>query len=60
MARRMSMRAAEAKIRRLTERIGKDRDALNALIEELEPLRDTCNDALESLEYAADKLSEYA
>lgn len=47
-------------IEKLRTRIGKDRDDLRELISEARELKETCIEAFESLDYAADQLSQYA
>lgn len=45
------------KIERAKVRIGKERDALRDLVDELDSLHDDCSEAFESLEVAVDALS---
>lgn len=58
--RRPSIAIARRQLARLTARIAKDRDALRELIEEMEPLKESCDEAVDDLERAADVLSRYA
>jgi hypothetical protein len=46
-------------VRDCKERIAKERDELRILIEDAETIEQSCEEAIESLEYAADSLSEY-
>lgn len=48
----------KAKIKACIEAIGKQRDLLRQLVEEANENKEACDDAIESLEYAADRLSE--
>ena len=41
------------------KRIAAERDKLRKLISDAEGIAECCDDAVNSLEYAADKLSEY-
>lgn len=49
----------EKKIAACIARIAAERDKLDALLEEAESVRDSCRDAVESLESARDTLSQY-
>lgn len=48
-----------AKVRAAKARIAKERDGLRSLIDELEDLHGSADDAVDALEEAADRLSEY-
>jgi len=47
------------KIKYHKNEIAKHRDALRALLDETNSITDSCDDAIASLEYALDSLSEY-
>jgi hypothetical protein len=49
----------EKKIAACIARIGKERDKLDALLDEAESVRDSCREAVEQLESARDTLSQY-
>lgn len=49
----------ETKINRAKAKIAKDRDELRALLEEANDITETCDEAIEALESAADSLSKY-
>ncbi len=53
-----TVKAFDKKIKALTAKIAKDRDALRDLISEVEDITECCDRAIESLESAADSLSE--
>lgn len=46
-------------VKKHTDRIAKERDALRDLISDAEDIVDNCDQAIENLESAVDKLSEY-
>lgn len=53
-----NMGSIKKDIERGKERLAKDRDALRDLIEEAQAIEECASDAIEQLEYAADRLSE--
>ncbi len=52
-------KAIEADLRRLIKEIADRRDKLHDLLDEIEGILDSSNDALEDLERGADSLSKY-
>ena len=56
----MTMKQIVKKIEKHRDKIGKERDALREILYEIEPLIESCDDAIRDLNYAIDRLSEYA
>lgn len=53
-----NMGSIKKDIERCKERLAKDRDALRELIAEAQDIEECASDAIDQLEYAADRLSE--
>lgn len=58
-ARKKTIASIRRRIEKCKERIAAERDVLRSLIEDAQEIEECANDAVESLDYAADRLSEF-